>query len=357
MDSTLTLRDELDVEMVVDDVLNHAVAAGASDIYFMPTSASVLVKIRINGAQSDLLGISLDLGIQCIARLKVLSGLLTYRTKIAQDGVIRDTFDGVESEMRVSVMPGQHGERVAVRFMNAVGASLAISDLGLSERSVELLRGMLDRPEGMIILTGPTGSGKTTTIYAMIRELLERENDPASIITLEDPIEAEIHGVTQTSVSGDSDWDYKSALKAALRQDVKTIVVGEMRDEAVTKVTLDAALTGHRVITTFHAGDIASVYARMLHQGFEPFLVASAITAVVTQRLCRRDDGTVVPVVALLVPDDEWRDFVISNPSLMDMRRKLSGHADADLEEVARAMQERGEISDVELRKLMPSIG
>ena len=338
--------------ILVEDVLNHVVAVGASDLYLMPTSGAVLLKMRLHGVQSDLLGLPSDQGTQCIARLKVLAGLLTYRTKIAQDGVIRGVFGGIDAEMRVSVMPGQHGERVAVRLMNAVGASLGMAELGFSPRAVELLRGMLDRPDGMIIFTGPTGSGKTTTIYAMIRELLEREQDHASIITLEDPIEAEIDGVTQTSVSSDSDWNYESALRAALRQDVKTLVVGEMRDEAVTKVTLDAALTGHRVITTFHAGDIASVYARMLHQGFEPFLVASAITGVVTQRLCRKADGTVVPVVALLVPDDEWRDFVISNPSLLDMRRKLAGHIDADIVVVARAMREHGSISGADLRKM-----
>ena len=156
--------------------------------------------------------------------------------------------------------------------------------------------------------------------------------DPPSIITLEDPIECEIDNITQTAVSADSEWNYAAALRAALRQDVKTLVVGEMRDREVVKVTLDAALSGHRVITTYHAGDIPSVYARMLHQGFEPFLVASAITGVVTQRLVPRPTGHGrMPVAGVLVPNDEWREVVAANPGLSALRKKAKEFPYADL--------------------------
>jgi type II secretory ATPase GspE/PulE/Tfp pilus assembly ATPase PilB-like protein len=253
----------------------------------------------------------------------------------------------------VSVMPTRHGERASVRVLRNENDPQHLKDLQFSKDAVKSLDLMLEKPTGMIVLTGPTGSGKTTTIYALIRELLKKHQDPASIITIEDPIECEIEGISQTQVGKDANWGYASALRAALRQDVKTLMVGEMRDKEVVKVTLDAALTGHRIITTYHAGDIPSVYARILHQGFEPFLVASAITGVVSQRLvCRADGKGRIPVAAVLTPNDEWRDFITSAPGLTDLRKKIRRFPEADLAEVARKMQRDGLISE-EARQIL----
>lgn len=284
----------------VERMLTEAIRKGASDLYWLPCASHMNLRLRKDGIQENIAEVPREYGEQCVARIKVLAGLLTYRTRVSQDGAIKDFAGSNGSELRVSVMPTSQGERASIRILRGEAGPLYLDDLGFSAETNRALRDMLDRPAGLIVLTGPTGSGKTTTIYALIRELLRRQQDPASIVTIEDPIECEIDGVTQTQISEGDDWNYAAALRGALRHDVKTLVVGEMRDKEVVKVTLDAALTGHRVITTYHAGDIPSVYVRMLHQGFEPFLVASAVTGVVNQRLVPRRDGDGrIPVVAV----------------------------------------------------------
>ena len=247
-------------------------------------------------------------------------------------------------------MPTLHGERATLRLLQTDDAATRLADLGFSEPAAASLVHLLERSSGMIILTGPTGSGKTTTIYALIDELRRMSANAAGIITLEDPIERRIEGITQTSVSHEAEWNYAAALRAALRQDVKTIVVGELRDQEVVRLALDAALTGHRVLTTFHAGDIPSVYTRMLHMGFEPFLVASAITGVVAQRLLRLSEGArPIPVVATLEPDDAWRELVLSKPSLSALRRHLESYPGADLQQAANALVKAGAVSPSDL--------
>jgi type II secretory ATPase GspE/PulE/Tfp pilus assembly ATPase PilB-like protein len=234
---------------------------------------------------------------------------------------------------------------------------MRLEELGFPEPAERLLRSILTRPSGLLVLTGPTGSGKTTTIYALVRELQKMQNDPATIITLEDPIEQVIDGITQTTVSREGEWTYELALRAALRQDVKTIVIGEMRDRGVVQTTLDAALTGHRVITTYHAGDIPSVYARLLHQGFEPFLVASAITGVVTQRLMPLATGAgLAPVIGVLEPDNAWRDLVMANPGLSALRKAVRGYPTADPIRAAEALAKEGRVEQDAYQALRRSL-
>lgn len=332
---------------IVEQIIADALSQSASDIYILPQKEFFSIRFRINGVQSEYAELPSDLGIQCISRIKVLAGMLTYRSKIAQDGVIRKTEQHnpdisvpQDAELRVAVMPTSTGERITIRILNRQQENLLLENLSLAENVQKCLKNMLKRPDGMIILTGPTGSGKTTTIYAMIRELLRDQQDPASIISIEDPVECEIKGISQVSVTrSDEDWGYPQALKASLRQDVKTLIIGEMRDKEIVRVALDASLTGHRVITTFHAGDIPAVYTRMLHHGFEPFLVASAITGIVSQRLVRRKDGDGrIPVVACLQPADEWRELIMDNPGLCELRDYLKNFPEADINSVARKM-------------------
>jgi type II secretory ATPase GspE/PulE/Tfp pilus assembly ATPase PilB-like protein len=332
----------------VDRIFSGALKLKASDIYWLPMKDGYNIRFRINGLQQDREKVSLELGDQCVNRIKVISGLLTYRTKIAQDGVIRGIADFADAELRVAAMPTINGERISIRVLYRSGINACLEDLNLTADLLSAIRKMLIPASGLIILTGPTGCGKTTTIYAMIRDLLRNSQDPASIITVEDPVECEIDGISQISLTRcGEDWGYPEALRAALRQDVKTLVIGEMRDSSVVKVALDAALTGHRVITTFHAGDIPSVYARMLHQGFEPFLVASAITGVIAQRLVQSAKGEGrIPVAAYLNPNDEWKDFIISNPGLRDLRRKITEYPDADVKQAAAKMAGAGLIHE-----------
>jgi type II secretory ATPase GspE/PulE/Tfp pilus assembly ATPase PilB-like protein len=276
-----------------------------------------------------------------------MASLLTYKNQVSQDGVIRDDKALPGLELRVAVMPTINGERVTIRVLDANSAPLYLEQLGFTGEVTEKIKAMLARPSGMIILTGPSGCGKTTTIYAMVRELVRNNQDPASIITVEDPVERRVDGVSQVSLSRpDSEWDYARALRAALRQDVKTLVIGEMRDREVIKTALDAALTGHRVITTFHAGDAASVYARILHHGFEPFLAAAAITGIISQRLLPATAGGRVPVTAVLAPDDAWRDFIMSGPGLEAARRRAEETPGAGLLAAAKQLAVKGVIRE-----------
>lgn len=319
---------------LAEKILKRAIDAGASDIYWLPAKDSYNIRFRVDGAQSDIETVSKETGDQCVAHIKVLASLLTYKTTVAQDGVIRDSARFADCEFRVASVPTLHGERLTIRVNDGSETPLYLEELNFDAETADALRRMIAKPEGLTILTGPTGCGKTTTIYAMIRELLRNDQDPASIITIEDPVESAIDGVSQIPVkSGDDAWSYKDALKAALRQDVKTLVIGELRDADVAKVALDAALSGHRVITTYHAGEIPTVYARLLHQGFEPFLIAAAISGIVSQRLLKRKDSADgrVPLAATLIPDDDWRDFIASAPGLRDIRARIREIPEADL--------------------------
>jgi type II secretory ATPase GspE/PulE/Tfp pilus assembly ATPase PilB-like protein len=331
----------------VDAILTDAAEKNASDIYWLPTKNFIEIRYRINGVQQNIDRIDQEFGEKCISRIKVLAGLLTYRSQISQDGAIHH-IEGIQDvEFRAAVMPTMHGERITIRLLDGSKQTLMLDDLGFQAEMLSEIKRLLYKSSGMIILTGPTGCGKTTTIYAMVRELLKAHQDPASIISIEDPVECEIEGISQINLNrSDEEWNYAAALKAALRQDIKTLVIGEMRDREVMKIALDAALTGHRIITTFHAGDIASVYGRILHQGFEPFMVAAAVNGVISQRLVMNSaEDKRIPVAAIFEPDDAWRDFITDNPGLTGIRERLRKVPESDLKSVLKNLAEKKIIS------------
>ncbi len=345
------IHENNEVPEFCDALLKRAVALGASDIYLLPGAERTEFRCRVNGVQRDLDHVPAPFGVQCAARFKVMAGMLSYRTQIAQDGAIRHVPGLGEVEFRVASMPTLCGERLTIRLFDRRFGHQLLDELGFQAEMVETLRNILKRPSGLIILTGPTGCGKTTTIYAMLRELLKAEQDPSSIITIEDPVECEIDGVSQISLPrGDAEWNYAAALRAALRHDVKTLMIGEMRDRDVVKVAVDAALTGHRIITTYHAGDIPSVFARLLHQGFEPFLIASAISGVAAQRLVHTADGSArIPIAAALDMTDRWRDFLAEAPSSAAIRDMISQTPGSDLDQVARSLAAAGIIPEMDV--------
>ena len=176
--------------------------------------------------------------------------------------------------------------------------------------------------QGLVLLTGATGSGKTTTMYALLRELLKTEQDHSSVISLEDPVEQRMDGISQVEVS--EEWGYASALKASLRQDVKTLMIGELRDHEVVRVAMDAALSGHRIISTYHAGSIDAIFSRLLHTGYEPFLVANAISGCISLDLeYNQNSKCYVPTASCLIVDDECRDMVVKKPGIKVLRDYL----------------------------------
>jgi general secretion pathway protein E len=271
---------------VVGRVLAEAQSTGASDVHFQPGGETLELRWRLDGVLHSIARLPAKAAPNIVARLKVLAELLTYRTDIPQEGRIR----GVpgEVEMRLSTFPTLFGEKAVVRMFAGPGRFLRLDDLGLPAGVKEGLSHVLDETSGAIVLSGPAGSGKTTTIYACLRELATRSRGERSLASLEDPIEAVVPDVAQAQVNLAAGLTLESGLKSLLRQDPEVIAIGEIRDKATAEIALQAALTGHLIVTTFHAGSACEVLGRFLDMGIEPYVVRSGLRAVVAQRLVRR---------------------------------------------------------------------
>jgi len=271
---------------VVDAVLDAAVRAGASDVHLQPTETGLDIRWRVDGVLQPVATLGRQGSPNVVARLKVLADLLTYRTDVPQEGRIRGGPSRIE--MRLSTFPTLHGEKAVARLFAGPGRFLTLDDLGLPEEVRASLSRALDETSGAIVFAGPAGSGKTTTIYACLRELARRTAGRRSLTTLEDPIEAALDGVSQTQVNPAVGLTLESGLRALLRQDPEVIAIGEVRDRSTAETTLQAALTGHLTLTTFHAGSACEVVGRLLDMGIEPYAIRSGLRAVVAQRLVRR---------------------------------------------------------------------
>ena len=223
-----------------------------------------------------------------VARLKVLAELLTYRVDIPQEGRIQDSHALYGADMRVSTFPTIHGEKAVVRLFDAAGRVLDLEQLGLSPDVERHLRTMLRERSGAIFLTGPSGSGKTTTIYACLRHLVRESGGGRHIVTIEDPVEQVIEGVSQSQARPGTEFDFARGLRSLLRQDPEVIMIGEVRDAETASIAIEAALTGHLVFTTLHAGSACGVVGRLLDMGIEPYLLTSGLKGILNQRLVRR---------------------------------------------------------------------
>ncbi len=269
----------------VDLMLLESRQAGASDVHLQPTLAGLEMRWRIDGVLQLVATMPSAVSANVVARLKVISELLTYRTDTPQEGRVRGTSG--EGEVRVSTFPTLHGERAVIRLFAAAGRFLRLNDLGLPSDVGSALDRLLDETSGAIILSGPAGSGKTTTIYACLRDLVERSGGRRALATLEDPIEGSVEGVSQSQVNIAAGFDLATGLRSLLRQDPEVIVVGEVRDRTTAEIAFQASLTGHLVLTTFHAGSAAGAIGRLSDMGIEPYLLRSGVLAVVSQRLVR----------------------------------------------------------------------
>ena len=260
---------------VVEKALALAQAAGASDVHIQPGGDGLELRWRIDGVLQPVALLPAKVAPNIVARLKVLSELLTYRTDVPQEGRIKG-LPG-EVEMRVSTFPTLFGEKAVVRMFAAPGRYLRLLDLGLPGAVCDQLEHLLGETSGAIVLSGPAGSGKTTTIYACLRELAARSRGERSLATLEDPIEAIVPGVAQAQVNSAAGLTLESGLKSLLRQDPEVIAIGEIRDKTTAEIALQAALTGHLILTTFHAGSACEVIGRFLDMGIEPYVVRSGL--------------------------------------------------------------------------------
>jgi general secretion pathway protein E len=269
----------------VELILAEADRLGVSDVHFEPTARELEVRFRVDGVLQAAATLPRALAPNVIARLKVMAELLTYRVDIPQEGGIRPT-DGAPVERRVSTFPTVHGEKAVVRVFNPAARLLEPDQLGLAPDVLATLEGLLWGRSGAVLLTGPSGSGKTTTIYACLRRLAAEGG--RHIVTIEDPVERVIEGVSQSQARPGTEFDFARGLRSLLRQDPEVIMVGEIRDRETAAVAIEAALTGHLVFSTLHTGSACGVVGRLLEMGVEPYLLTSGLRGILNQRLLRR---------------------------------------------------------------------
>lgn len=282
---------------IVDALLHTAQAAGASDVHLIPDADGSSVSWRIDGVLHEVTQLEKSVASTVVARLKVLADLLTYKTDVPQEGRVRHSGAPVASgstpadspvEMRLSTFPTLFGEKAVVRLFVGSGSFQSLDHLGLPSDIQNGLTDLLLESGGVILVSGPAGSGKTTTIYASLREVVDKSTGQRSLVSLEDPIEAVVPGVAQSQVNPAAGFDYETGLKSLMRQDPEVILVGEIRDKTTAETVFQAALTGHLVLTTFHAGSAAGAICRLSDMGIEPYLLRTGVLGILAQRLVRK---------------------------------------------------------------------
>jgi type IV pilus assembly protein PilB len=270
---------------LVNLILSDAAKAGASDVHIEPHETQLQVRQRVDGLLRDVLTVPHHLQDATISRLKIMAGMDIAERRKPQDGRSRLRFEGRRIDLRVSTMPTQFGEKIVIRLLNADQTILPVDQLGLSRENLRLIRSFLSNAQGMILVTGPTGSGKTSTLYTALNSIKSSTNN---IITLEDPIEMQIPGVNQMQINAKAGVTFATGLRSILRQDPNVILVGEIRDQETADIALGAAQTGHLLLSTLHTNDAAATITRLLDLGVQPFLVAASLLGIVAQRLLRR---------------------------------------------------------------------
>jgi len=280
-------KSEPDAIDMVDFLLVQAIGQRASDIHWEPGAEEVIVKFRIDGVMHALTTLPRKVHPRVVSRLRVMSNLAIYKRDVPQDGRLQTKIRGQTYELRLSILPTLHAEKCVIRLFNTAELSFRLELLGMPPDTLEKFREVIAQPQGTIFLTGPTGSGKTTTIYSALREIQSQRHQSVNIVTIEDPIEHEIAGFNQTGVNLDRGLTFSVGLRTILRQDPDVIMVGEIRDIETAQIAIRAGLTGHLVFTTLHADSAVGVFNRLIEMGTEPFLLMSSSSAVVAQRLVR----------------------------------------------------------------------
>ena len=343
----------------VNYIIQTAVKEGASDIHIEPAERKLKVRFRIDGELYEMMNPPASMAAAITSRLKIMANLDISERRLPQDGRIRCTVQGRKLDLRVSTLPNGYGEKVVMRILDTRSINVQLEDLGFDEATYQVWKHQIDMPHGILLVTGPTGSGKTTTLYASLRQV---DKVSMNVCTVEDPVEYHLEGITQTQTHDKIGMTFATALRALLRQDPDVIMIGEIRDHETAHIAVQAALTGHLVLSTLHTNDAPSSITRLVNIGLEPFLVGAAINGVLAQRLVRRlcvhckqqarpseeraeylqmqgmdPDGVFVAVgcdrcrgsgysgrvgiYELLTVDDQLRDVIARNPNVAEFRR------------------------------------
>lgn len=287
------LKEDLDPDAQIDapviklcdSILIDAITRGASDIHIEPFSKSIFIRFRIDGKLQKIDELSPQIYPAILARYKIMSELNIAERRVPQDGKISLEIEKNNYDFRVSTIPTIHGEKIVIRIYSRSFTSSDISSLGFSDKQKDLILGMITRPHGIILLTGPTGSGKSTTLYTFLRYLAKEDTN---IMTVEDPVENEIVGINQVQVNPKANLTFAAALRSFLRQDPNIIMIGEIRDEETAQIATRAAITGHLVLSSIHTNDAAGVITRLVNMGIPKYLVADSLLGAISQRLVRK---------------------------------------------------------------------
>ena len=279
------IKEDAPVIKIVATILRYAVEGRASDIHIERTEKQVKVRYRVDGILHTSLTLPGKIHSAIVARIKVLSAMRLDEKRKPQDGRFAAKISGRKVDFRVSTLPTYYGEKIVMRILDRERGFVKMEDLGLSERNYKLLRAAMSKPHGLILISGPTGSGKSTTLYSVLNEL---DRETKNIITLEDPVEYHIDGVNQSQIRADIGYTFANALRTAMRQDPDIIMVGEIRDSETAKLAIQAALTGHLVLSTIHTNSAIGVVPRLVDMGVDPYLIAPTLILAIAQRLVRR---------------------------------------------------------------------
>lgn len=284
-DTITTIVQDSPISKALSTILEYAAKNRASDIHIEPLKESLKIRCRVDGILREIMNLPKSTEPPLVSRIKILSNLKIDEHRIPQDGEFTINTAGKDIDLRISISPVIWGEQVVIRLLDKSGTSLQLEEMGYHGRSLRTIRAGLERTNGMILTSGPTGSGKSTSLYALLQEV---KNDGVNIVTLEDPVEYKMEGINQIQVNADVGLTFSSGLRSILRQDPDIVMVGEIRDKETAELAVQASLTGHLVFSTLHTNSAAGILPRLLDMGVEPFLIASTVHVVIGQRLVRR---------------------------------------------------------------------
>lgn len=280
-----TISQDSPISKVLTAILDYAANNGASDIHIEPTEKDLRIRCRIDGVLREIMRLPKSTEPPLVSRVKILSSLKIDEHRLPQDGQFTVAVGEKNIDLRIAISPVVWGEQVVIRLLDKSGTSLKLEDMGYKGRALRSIRKSLESPNGMVLTSGPTGSGKSTSMYALLQEI---KSDNINIVTLEDPVEYKMSGINQIQVNADIGLTFASGLRSVLRQDPNVVMVGEIRDKETATLAVQAALTGHLVFSTLHTNSAAGILPRLLDMGIEPFLIASTVRTVIGQRLVRR---------------------------------------------------------------------